>query len=107
MVPATGKSGLGVVRALQRVHPGADGQPDEEGSSMNLGERCDEIVRLIDETLAGLVIDADADARNTPPDHGGRVATVTPLAAPRGREGSVRRGAPETPARPGRAAAGF
>ena len=74
---------------------------------MNLGERCDEIVRLIDETLAGLVIDADADARNTPPDHGGRVATVTPLAAPRGREGSVRRGAPETPARPGRAAAGF
>jgi len=45
---------------------------------MGLGERCDEIVRLIDETLAGLGVDPEAlsaDAR-------GSVATVDTLPAP-------------------------
>ena len=40
---------------------------------MGLGERCDEIVRLIDETLAGLGVDPDAlsaDARGSGGDRG-------------------------------------
>ncbi len=53
---------------------------------MNLGERCDEIVRLIDETLAGLVDDAeDTPAAGLVP-----AATVTPLPES-GRRGVVRR----------------
>jgi hypothetical protein len=42
---------------------------------MGLGERCDEIVRLIDETLAALGIDP-ADTPPNPPAPG---ATVTPF----------------------------
>ena len=72
---------------------------------MNLGERCDEIVRLIDETLAGLVVDADAG--DTPRDPRGPAATVTPLPITRRRGGVVRPGAPDAPTHSGRAAAGF
>jgi hypothetical protein len=72
------------------------------GSSMGLGERCDEIVRLIDETLADFGIDpfdseahgsASTDVPSPVPMSKARVARVSPLAAP-------------APA-PGRAAAGF
>jgi hypothetical protein len=37
---------------------------------MNLGERCDEIVRIIDETLVAVATDAgvDADGRPSPTD---------------------------------------
>jgi len=73
---------------------------------MNLGERCDEIVRLIDETLAGLVADADADLADAPTDPG-PVATVMSLPVPRGPAGQPRPGSPDTGAGPGRAAAGF
>lgn len=56
---------------------------------MGLGERCDEIVRLIDETLAAFGTDLADDAA----DRAAPVATVTPLSRP----------APP----PARAAAGF
>lgn len=56
---------------------------------MNLGERCDEIVRLIDETLAGLV----ADAEDTPPTALVPAAAVTPLPESRPRGVVGRRGA--------------
>ncbi len=46
---------------------------------MGLGERCDEIVRLIDETLAAVGVDAEAAPTSLP----GPVAAVRPLAAPR------------------------
>jgi len=83
------------------------GQPDEEGSSMNLGERCDEIVRLIDETLAG-VAGADADAVTAAADaDAGPVATVMSLPVPRGPAGLRCPGSPDKGTRPGRAAAGF
>jgi hypothetical protein len=42
---------------------------------MGLGERCDEIVRLIDETLAAF----GTDFAEPSLDSGGPVATVTPL----------------------------
>jgi hypothetical protein len=69
---------------------------------MGLGERCDEIVRLIDETLAAFGIDPfdpgaparpSTDVPSPVPMSRARVATVSPLAPP---------GPP-----PGRAAAGF
>jgi len=67
---------------------------------MGLGERCDEIVRLIDETLAAFGADrvgaASADTVPADPAPGaghGAVAAVTPFPAP-------------TP-RPERAASGF
>ena len=70
---------------------------------MNLGERCDEIVRLIDETLAGLEVDAeDVAAATLAPG-----ATVSSLPASRRRESARRTGAPPTGAGPDRAAAGF
>ena len=56
---------------------------------MGLGERCDEIVRLIDETLAAVGVDP-VDAVPSP---AAPLASVTPLAPRR--------------ARPGRAASGF
>jgi len=70
---------------------------------MNLGERCDEIVRLIDETLAGLEVDAEdlAPATLAPG------ATVSSLPGSRQRERARRLGAPPTGAGPDRAAAGF
>ncbi len=50
---------------------------------MGLGERCDEIVRLIDETLAAFAADpAEPPPATLPPE-----ATVTPLPAPRPRPG--------------------
>jgi hypothetical protein len=64
---------------------------------MNLGERCDEIVRLIDETLAGLEVDA-SDAP---------VTTVTALGPAGDLPGTGRRRAPQAGPPPGRAAAGF
>jgi hypothetical protein len=39
---------------------------------MGLGERCDEIVRLIDETLAGLIVEPEEVAPDAP-------ASVVPL----------------------------
>jgi hypothetical protein len=69
---------------------------------MNLGERCDEIVRLIDETLADLEVDADG----APTAAGAPVAGVTPL-PPRGRRGPGRPRVSEAAPRPDRAAAGF
>jgi len=61
---------------------------------MNLGERCDEIVRLIDETLAG-VAGADADAGTAAADaDAGPVATVMSLPVPRARRASGARDRP-------------
>ncbi|HLM97128.1 MAG TPA: hypothetical protein VK283_12485 [Acidimicrobiales bacterium] len=70
---------------------------------MNLGERCDEIVRLIDETLAGLEVDAEdlATATLAPK------ATVSSRPGSRSGESARRTGAPPTGAGPDRAAAGF
>ncbi len=78
---------------------------------MNLGERCDEIVRLIDETLAGVAdgvadADTDADTADAPADPG-PVATVMSLPVSRGPADLRRPGSPDTGARPGRAVAGF
>ena len=47
---------------------------------MGLAERCDEIVRLIDETLADLGVDT---AEAVPTSLPGPVAAVRPFAAPR------------------------
>ena len=69
---------------------------------MNLGERCDEIVRLIDETLAGLEVDEDLPTATL-----ASGATVSPLPGSRRDESARRRGAPPTGAGPDRAAAGF
>ncbi len=66
---------------------------------MNLGERCDEIVRLIDETLADLEVDADG----APSTARAAVAAVTAL-PPRGPR---RPRVSESAQRPDRAAAGF
>jgi hypothetical protein len=57
---------------------------------MGLGERCDEIVRLIDETLAAYGVHP---AEATPPTAPGSMPTVTPFS-------------PAT-SRPDRAASGF
>ena len=71
---------------------------------MGLGERCDEIVRLIDETLADLGLDpADAAVAGPP----GPSATVTPLAASAGTRADRRRRQPPAGPRPDRTAAGF
>jgi hypothetical protein len=70
---------------------------------MRLGERCDEIVRLINETLADLGLD--------PPDaadaHPGPAVTVTPLAPSPGSKANRRRRPPPAGPGPDRTAAGF
>jgi hypothetical protein len=70
---------------------------------MRLGERCDEIVRLINETLADLGLDPsdDADA------HPGPAATVTPLAPSPASKAERRRRPPPAGPGPDRTAAGF
>jgi hypothetical protein len=70
---------------------------------MGLGERCDEIVRLIDETLADLGLDR-GDAS---PAGSGPAATVTTLAPLAGSKTDRRRRQPPAGARPDRTAAGF
>ena len=70
---------------------------------MRLGERCDEIVRLINETLADLGLDP-SDAADP---HPGRAATVTPLAPTPGSKADRRRRQPPAGPRPDRTAAGF
>ena len=69
---------------------------------MRLGERCDEIVRLIDETLA------DRPGRSSPPTPRTVVEPHWPASAPgpRGPRSCVAR-APRPPEPPDRAAAGF
>jgi hypothetical protein len=62
------------------------------GASMGLGERCDEIVRLIDETLAACGADP-ADSTPAVPAVPAVTATVTPF--------------PASAPRPERAASGF
>jgi hypothetical protein len=74
---------------LQAGRLGADGWGGKGAWAMGLGERCDEIVRLIDETLAAFGTDLAEAAADSP----APVATVTPLSYP----------APP----PARAAAGF
>ena len=70
---------------------------------MGLGERCDEIVRLIDETLADLGLDR-GDAS---PAGSGPAATVTTLAPLAGSKTDRRRRQPPAGARPDRTASGF
>jgi hypothetical protein len=70
---------------------------------MRLGERCDEIVRLINETLADLGLDP-SDAADA---HSGPAATVTPLAPTPGSKADRRRCQPPAGPRPDRTAAGF
>jgi hypothetical protein len=79
---------------------------------MGLGERCDEIVRLIDETLADLGVDP-ADAATAGP---GSAATVTALAPRAGSKADRRQRQPlggprpdrtDRTDRPDRTAAGF
>jgi hypothetical protein len=70
---------------------------------MGLGERCDEIVRLIDETLADLGLEP-GDAS---PAGSGPVATVTALAPLAGSKTDRRRRQPPAGPRPDRTAAGF
>jgi len=65
---------------------------------MNLGERCDEIVRLIDETLADLGIEPEAAPGEAP------VATLESLAGSGDRRPARARAAA---AAPGPVAAGF
>ncbi len=60
---------------------------------MNLGERCDEIVRLIDETLAGLAVDDDSASESGDTPTLRAPATVTSLPPHPGRGGVRRRGA--------------
>ena len=91
-----GGPAIASARVLQHAPAGADGQAEGKGRSMNLGERCDEIVRLIDETLADLEIDRD-DAP---------VATVTALGPGRDHPDTGRRRTPHA-GPPGRTAAGF
>ncbi len=50
---------------------------------MGLGERCDEIVRLIDETLAAFGVDPGDTTANPP----APATTVTPFPARRARRG--------------------
>jgi len=69
---------------------------------VNLGERCDEIVRLIDETLADLAL---ADLAVADPD--APLSTVIPLAPPVDPTWARRRGAPPAGPPPEIAAAGF
>ncbi|HUY23653.1 MAG TPA: hypothetical protein VMV22_15075 [Acidimicrobiales bacterium] len=67
---------------------------------MSLGERCDEIVRLIDETFADLGIEAGGDEDG----HGASVTALAPATAP-GSDGSRR--VPRALEKPRRAASGF
>jgi hypothetical protein len=76
---------------LQAGGAGVDGWGRREGSTVGLAERCDEIVRLIDETLASVGTDpADPVAPVTaspladPPvaTPRRRLATVRPLRSP-------------------------
>jgi hypothetical protein len=83
---------LGIGLALQGAAAGADGFGGGEVSPMGLGERCDEIVRLIDETLAAFGIEPGDTPPAVPRPKPG-VATVRSLTSP----------APP----PDRAAAGF
>jgi hypothetical protein len=70
---------------------------------MGLGDRCDEIVRLIDETLAEIGIDpAGALAPAT-----GAVATVTSLPPSPASKAGRRQPDPVAGPRPDQAAAGF
>jgi hypothetical protein len=62
---------------LQRAPGRADGHRRREGSPMGLGERCDEIVRLIDETLAAFEAEP-VDTVTNPPASGPTVTTFPP-----------------------------
>jgi hypothetical protein len=73
---------------------------------MGLGERCDEFVRLIDETLADLGLDP-ADAADAAIAGSGPAATVTPLAPTPGSRAARHRRQPPSGPRPDRTAAGF
>ena len=73
---------------------------------MRLGERCDEIVRLIDETLADIGLDpadaANAAATGSPP--ASSASALTPLT---GSTADRRRRQPSAGPGPDRTAAGF
>jgi hypothetical protein len=73
---------------------------------MGLGERCDEIVRLIDETLADLGLDPAPEQRAAVA-AGPGPATVTPLAPSPGSRADRRRRQPPAGPHPDRTAAGF
>lgn len=49
---------------------------------MGLGERCDEIVRMIDETLAGLGVDPDEVSTEAPASVAALATLPTPMAGP-------------------------
>jgi hypothetical protein len=72
---------------------------------MRLGERCDEIVRLINETLSDLGIDP-ADAPVTVPVQVPVPATLTP-AVSQGSKGDRRRRTPRTWPPPDRIVSGY